>query len=436
MTRRTSEDVSHGELRGPNPDLGAQPLTAAERIAAVEVARRVRLDLRALLEALPERDRGASAMSRALGIDRNTCQRLVAATARGDADERTLVQLPGVLGLRQFVAAVRERVRTDNVQEMVNSATHGVDRLEALIDKLAGSQRRLRQRLEAGVELDLGAPDAPGDDLATRRSLFRAAAAVVGRWSEAQIAMSIIRPEPGNPHRTRTMTVRGHIAHVSRPTAVPLEIGFAVDPRINLGDPEPSPGGRGESPLLTEFCSLPTPQVSSRTVGGRRVHAIDPAETARIGSCDIVLADAVRSDAHPATHRPPLGEVWALITYPTKKLVFDVYLHRDIDELCGASIEHHLWSPQIMLQGFWRWSTRLPGGPKLRVLGPGISSAETEGYARHAELTRHCFNALGWAAEEFVGYRCEVAFPAWRTGFCMLFDFAGHEMPASAEQRG
>jgi len=37
---------------------------------------------------------------------------------------------------------------------------------------------------------------------------------------------------------------------------------------------------------------------------------------------------------------------------------------------------------------------------------------------------------LGWAASEFVGYRCEVEFPIWRAGYCMLFDFA---QPGGAE---
>jgi regulator of PEP synthase PpsR (kinase-PPPase family) len=41
-------------------------------------------------------------MSRALEVDRNTCQRIVAATGRGDADAMLLVQLPGVMGLGQF----------------------------------------------------------------------------------------------------------------------------------------------------------------------------------------------------------------------------------------------------------------------------------------------------------------------------------------------
>lgn len=366
-------------------------------------------------------------MSRALGIDRNTCQRLVAATARGDADERTLVQLPGIQGLRQFVTAARDRVHGVGVADMVNSATHSVDRLEALVDKLAGSQRRLRQRLEASVDLGPQETAAPSEDLAARKSLFRAAAAVIGRWSEAHVSMSIIRPMKGDPLRTESLRVRGHIGHVSRPTAVPLEIGFASDPRLNMGERSDF---RLESPMVEKFCSTPIPQVSSRTVDGRRVHAIDPAETARAGGVDIMVMGEIGSDAHPATRRPPLGEVWTLITYPAKKLVFDVYLHRDIDEMCSAAIEQHLWSPQIMHQGFWRWSTRFPGGPELHVLGPGISAAGTPVYERHAELTRHCFDHAGWSPEEFVGYRCEVPYPAWRGGYCMLFDFAGHELPA------
>jgi hypothetical protein len=36
---------------------------------------------------------------------------------------------------------------------------------------------------------------------------------------------------------------------------------------------------------------------------------------------------------------------------------------------------------------------------------------------------QHVFERVGWDPEQFVGYRCEVAYPVWQAAYCMLFDF-------------
>src|ERR1043165_5207718 len=82
--------TSKRELAADAPSPG---LSQAERIAAAHVARRLCVELQGVMALLPKNQRSASAMARALGIDRNTCQRLVASTATDNADERMLVRL-------------------------------------------------------------------------------------------------------------------------------------------------------------------------------------------------------------------------------------------------------------------------------------------------------------------------------------------------------
>jgi len=417
-------------------------LTKHELSEAEQLSRRLHSELRGVIELLPEAERGASAMSRSLEIDRATCQRIVGATARPDATPETLVQLPGVQGLRQFITAVERRPLDQAGAERLAATIAAVDRFESLLIELGGSQRKLKERLDANKPISgdgASAPHGAADDPNAREILFRAAANMTGRWSAATLSVNIIRPMPGDSPMTEGARIHGLVGHCWRDQAVPLEIGQTASlrssdegPAFATLDTTPASGSTPGS-LLPEFCSTPLPRVISRTVGPRVVHVIDTDDRPDPGSgrepIDIITAHrATNPDRHPATLKPPVGEVWSLQNVATRRLVFDTFLHRDIARRCIPSLELHLWTPDVIRHGSNRWSTRFPGGPRLEVLGPGLRAVQTAAYERYPELLTHVFARLGWDSEEFVGYRCEVTFPVWRAGYCMLFDFSGNEI--------
>jgi hypothetical protein len=421
-------------------DLGpsAPPLSDAECAEAELVARRLHEELRGAVNQLSDADRGASAMSRALKIDRATCQRIVGTVMRGCADVSSLVQLPGVLGLRQFIEAMG-RQSGSNAEQLAACAA-AVDKFESLLGDLGGSQRRLKERLQAGELARLQGREQPAyvgaDDPGARETLFRAAAAVTGRWSETTLTMRVIRPCPSNARMTEELMVRGLLGHAARVEAVPLIMGFdthidtagSASPAFSTLDARPASGMTPRS-LLEPFCSSPLPNVTTRSAGQMLVQVLDLADRENHDPVDIVVANrSAQPEAHPATLRPAIGELWSLITFPSRRLIFDVYLHRDIARRCLPSLEVHLWNPDIRQQGSSRWSTRFPGGPKLELLGQGLSGSASEMYSRHKELTAHVFDEVDWNPADFIGYRCEVVYPIWRGGYCMAFDFAGNEM--------
>jgi hypothetical protein len=434
-TGRAEIKVWKGGPEGPSP---VSTLTDAERVEAELVSRRLYAEFRGALESLPEGERGASAMSRELGVDRATCQRIVATLARSETDASTLVHLPGVLGLRQFIGAMSKREGAN--AEQLAACTAAVDKFEALLGNLGGSQRRLRERLQATELARLQGHDRPAyvgaDDPGARETLYRAAAAITGRWSDTTLTMRIIRPSAGDPKKTEELMVRGLLGHVARAEAVPLVIGFDTHadpsdkdhPAFSTLDARPA-SGKSPRSLVEPFCSSPLPKVVTRSVGRMLVQLLDLADREGSAPVDIVVANrSAQPEPHPATLRPAVGELWSLITFPSRCLLFDVYLHKDIAKRCAPSLEAHLWNPDIREQGSSRWSTRFPGGPKLEILGPGLSGCACEQYRRHQELTAHVFGEAAWDPEEFVGYRCAVVYPIWRGGYCLAFDFAGNEM--------
>jgi hypothetical protein len=186
-------------------------LTSDEQSEADQVARRLLDELRAAITLLPSSEQSASAMSRALSLDRATCQRLVASTRRLDAGIEALVQLPGVRGLQQFVVQLREHLGLERTQQAAAGVTAAIERLEELTGKLGGSQRVLRARLastRAGARVGEILVRGGADDTSIRSSLFDSATAITGRWSETAAYISIVRPVPGDPDKTEAIRCR------------------------------------------------------------------------------------------------------------------------------------------------------------------------------------------------------------------------------------
>lgn len=408
---------------------GESRLAERDLAAADQLGHRLHAELRDVLALLPEPDRGASALSRSLSLDRATCQRIVQ-SVRSHPGADTLVSLPGIEGLRAFLAAVARRARTARAREVLAGAGAAVDRFASFLDDLNLSQRGLRELLErTRIHESL---HAPADDPTSRAALFKAAARIIGRWSDVSLYASIIRPLPGEPAKTQWARLRGLIRHHWRSSAVPLEIGGTASlqtaphgPALTTLDATPASGNTPTS-LLTDFCSRPLPRVTSRAEGSRVTHVIDTDSHDGRGPVDIVMAHrSARPDPDPATLSPQVGEVWSPQHVPARRMVFDTFLHRDIARRCIPSLEVHLYMPDISLRhDAARWSTRIPAAPRLEVLGQGPRAAATPAYARYPDLLSHTFTALAWDPSEFVGFRCEVEYPLWRAGYVMLFDFA------------
>jgi hypothetical protein len=389
------------------------------------VARRLQEELRALLDELPVEERGASALSRRLGLDRATCQRAVAAAEAGAADASLLTRTPGVRGLRQLVEAL---ARAGAAVGPVAEAEAAIQQFAELLKSVGGSQSRLGRRLELTA-----ASSSPATDEGARRrhreQLFEAALGVTGRFSDISIAVFMYRPVPGEPDRMEAVVVSGLIGHSARPDAVPLilqaesrESGSAERRDFRTLDEAPA-RGRTPSAVMENFSSRPLPLVTSSGPGGLLVQSVDPAVASKT-PVDLVIARRPGgSSPHPATESPPLHEVWTLQHFPARHLIVDVLLHRDLATCSIPSAELHLVRPGFEEQVGHRWMTRFPESPRLEVLGADLRGANPSPWPRQRDLLLHSLEQVGWPADEMVGYRLEEPFPVWRAGYLVSLDF-------------
>lgn len=409
-------------------DQAQMPLSTndmAELLTAIET---LRIEIRSFLSALPVEGQSASGLARLLRVERTTCQRLVFSAMQPAGDVKLAAALPGVQGLRMVITrATTVFSRQAGLRDVARQLSAAVDAYERLIRRLAGSRARLLSRLAAPGSRAMS-DRAATDPTSAREQLFEAAAELSGRQSDQWLAVHLYEPT-ANPDRLVQTRAHGLLGHVARPDAVPLTFhAFATAPpsaekNDDLGRFLPlAPAADDDVPaeVLRQFTSDPPPVVRSKQPQEFLVQTLDRQPSAAAEPFDIVFG-MTGVMAHPGRYAPFLEEVWALVNFPVRRLLLDVYLHREIARGCIPGLDVHLWRPDFASQAGERWQTRFPTGPTLQVLG--ASPQPPAAYPRYGELLDTLLQARGATRQQFVGYRCEVEFPMWRTGYRMTFDF-------------
>lgn len=407
------------------------PLTARDRAAAERAAQRLRSELRLLLSHLPEGQRQVSAMSRALGVERTTCQRIVSALQKQDGDLELLVALPGVQALRNLLGALRAKGVDEDDSAAAEAA---IDEYHRVLRGCGRSKSEFVRRLgltpvDAQEAMALGPMSQLSQEQA-REMHFNASVEVTGRWSEVRTGLCLIRPCPDDATQTEMIQTMGFIGHQSFPEALPfmvwagMEKGFdAPDKKLFSTLTAEPVSGHSPHVLLADYCSEPLPSVTVRRSADVVEYLVDLQQTSRGKPVDIVLGHQLaQRTKHPALRDPPIEEAWFLMPYPARWLVFDIYLHRDLARCCIASLSAHAW-PMNMDTRLDRWSTQLPHSPRMQILGNGPHNAHCDVYPAQRDLAFALFREVNWPADEFVGHRCEMSYPIWRIGYRTLLDY-------------
>ena len=402
------------------------PLDETEREAVTRAVSTLRSELRALVGSLPVEGQTASGMARLLGVERTTCQRVVSAITPPDAGLELVSQLPGTRGLRMLVDAAEAAGPDGATLASTRSAIRAYDEL---IRRLAGSQTKLIKRVERTLPGEVGSDGVTGRDEQARAMLFESAEQLTGRSSELWLAVHLFTPDREHPGLVLDTRAHGLVGHRAAADAVPLTFHIFGDDLGEDDDHEPRAGhfrpliaGQRDA-LLPDFSTDPPPIVRAKSPGEAVVQTIEPSPgTARSSPIDLVfgLDGAI---THPATREHRVEEIWALVNFPVRRLLFDVFLHRDLARACIPALDNHLWRPDFASQVGERWQTRFWRSPQLTVLPAGLEHARTDAYKRYAELVRTLFEARGANPADYVGYRCDVAYPIWRTGYRLSLDF-------------
>lgn len=392
-------------------------------------------DFDALIGSFPSEARGASEMSRWLGVSRPVCQRLVAAVRRVQDGADVVAALPGLKGLIEVV----ERARRKKCDETaVGNAARAAERYAELIERCGGSQAELI-RLAGRVKREAG-PEEPGS-IGARRAMFEAARAITDRWAECKFSLVALRPMPEDGAYVEHAAVTGYAGLNGGSKAQPLcqhsrlasglEGDTGTSPQRSLKDGRPLQGATGQT-LVPEFCARPLPRVSLRRASSGLLQVIEVS-----GAGDVVLADRSWGGQHPRLSDPPVVNVSALVDPPCKAIVNVIMLHRELARECVGTAGCYLLGARgttasavgqdgqvSSRRPTERWFDRTPETVVMEELGSGVSRLGEVGYPKLEALTRYMFDEVGWPADEFIAYRVAVEYPVWSTEYLMSFDFA------------
>ncbi|MCP4837097.1 MAG: hypothetical protein GY895_20300, partial [Phycisphaera sp.] len=300
-------------------------LTARSIRDADEVACRLQNALMPLLQSPPVRGKRAATLAGELDVGRMTCQRIMKlAKIPDDADSfgpELLAELPGVGGLREFMEAL---IKAGTPRASLAEAFAAITAFEVFLRDLGLSQTGF------AAALTLFHDTTDPDRLRERRSrLFEATSAITGQSADLTTSMMAIRPSRHRSFNYEQVAIRGYAGMRASGSAMPirLPINMAFSDFRNVTSDE---AAREPQRLIESFCTRPLPSIDTRVIKSEHLaHIVDPEHIPQGESFDCF---AIQHNRWNIDEPGPHKAIWLYVDYPTRHCIFDMYLHRSMEE--------------------------------------------------------------------------------------------------------
>ena len=370
-------------------------------------------------------------LARAFGLDRKLAWKL-SNLITGDGPDGAARYVPGEQGLRLFMDAARRRGAASALLRKCEQAS-------ATYRNLIRAHAGDRDSLDVLVNGLRGQPDDATEpaiiDLATRRSAYRAGAAIWGVRARAQYRAEFLKVSDKAVHLLDAMTVRGMVnVQRMRPGArwTLFRGGWVTDTSaqsstVPLRRPI-DPGSMSSSgvPLLGKYCSPAEPGVVRKAAPGSLGAAfaddvLEPGPVGPAGEVTVVTADRVeRAVPRWASQSGQLGQVATRVRTPVEWLVMDIYCQRDVIDLRRASaevlndIDGTDVAPETM--------ARLPCEVETEWFPRQCSSWELKEASHYGPMVRDVLTKVGWDPEAFELLRVRVQYPVIPSAVIVKFN--------------
>lgn len=395
------------------------------------VGDRLRASFRSLVDGFPPGARSISGMSRWLNLHKATCQRIVEGIDPSRDGLTAFARFPGTEGMRNHVAAARDHGVSAT---LIESAIDAITEYESLLANYGHTQRGLVRIIESLRRESAGPEGQPDRELAEdqRKSLFDGAKRVTGEEIRGKGVVVIIRPRPGQPSRLEA-TMYSHLSGVRRHTFSRPIVSFMYSGFWSQsGDSRPSGIAPEHLPfrIVEEFT---TAGLSTDTIGAKDAKTIVtvdldkvPSDGDGLGPADACLEFSSVEVPNPLWDAQLRLNVASRISSPTRAMVLDIYLHHAIASSVVPVVGCYALSapPGDSPDGGPDecWYERFPDNPTLAQLGRASEPRPRSILPRQHELIQHAFTCnSGLNPAEFLGYRCEVAYPIWQSEYRVYF---------------
>jgi hypothetical protein len=404
------DDTSIGTTTG-EPDL-------RNRLAAIGT--RLSRSLGTVLQALPGAPLGPADLARATGIDKVLASRVLKAAKHPDPIA-VLHHIPGPDPLRRLLrGALRRKVPS----ELVAAAENAIEEFGSLMRSEVGNRSALEAMISGWI------PEVREEfELRRKQTAFRAVSELKGSLAAVNLATAILHPSDDGVHidvvwifgllGLQRLRANAAVKFASRRFA-----GNEAPRLPQTLDGVPVEGLDGLR--LDEFCSSPPAALNVHHVGEVVQYTLADQGFGLRAATDLVFAEVnlrempryVPADQKRKRH------VFAEVGTPSRFLLFDTFLHQQLTT--GHDPELILYDTTLEgvadINDPARDIDRLDLCETIQNLGLGIPRLRTAEVPRYEALLELVFRKLGWRAEEFRAYRCEIHYPPHGAQVAMAWD--------------
>lgn len=357
------------------------------------------------------------------GVGKDLSYRILKAT-QADDPIAVVHLIPGPAPLRQLVRAAAGRKGVDRAA--VADAEAAIEAFDHLIRVEAGDRTTLDSMLAGWL------PEARQKvELLSKQAVFRGLSQIKGISADALVETALVHPAgDGENHDGVIVQILRGLRRWRHDAAVRF-----VSRRIHPNDAE-SPAlqldGRAvegiRDLILPEFSTVAASDITIHRTRATESYAVRVEEVGRRSERELVTAEYLPG-CLPRYRVPGVSRRSAMFSevhVPTKLLVFDLLLHRDVqpEQQPELAIFDTTLNGAADVNDPSRQVDRLPFVEHVLPLGQGISGLRIVEAPRYVDVLRTALGRRGWNAEEFRGYRCRIEYPLYGSQVSLIFDRA------------
>ncbi len=382
---------------------------------------------RQLLEALPANAQGISALARFLNLPKGTCQRVVEGATSSKDGLHAFARFPGPEALRSVAEACARTLPDDPaVIAAADGALSATAKFASTLEEQGVSQRGLIDAIAKARANDAGSAVREDRQRTERRALFTAAANVTGEHLDAKLAVGVYLPS----ERAGRMRVQVALAFRgirrepgARPVVPFIYAGYWEHPAPPIRTaPAGTPGG-AQWEVIDE---LSTAGLRAERIAGEQDRTLLVVDTEHVPmtkrGVDIAMRFSSDAPLDPRGSSVARLVPSVRIMQPTRVLVHDMYIHRDL--LDGRKPRAACFSlsapPGDGPGGSYQdcWYERFPD----KVAASRLKrSPLADTYADVLEtLAAQAVGDVDPTA--LVAFRSTVAYPLWQSEYRVYFD--------------
>lgn len=381
--------------------------------------------LNRVMAAVPGAPVGPVKLARAIGIDKVLASRALKAASSSDPIA-ALKLMPGPDPLRRLSqAAGKKGVSTELVKEL----DQAVSEFDELIRNEAGDRSALDAILASWL------PDARFEfELRRKQAAYRAMSQLKGSSADVLLASVFFTPSKDDPEKLDLVWVMGMLGLQRVRPGSPIKYASRRLSIDSITQAPRQPTSLDGTPVddfsglrLDQFCSKPLASIEVQRVG-EVVHYLlgDDAAYGPHSGIDLVFGEMNRRELPryvPAQTPPRQRFAFAEISIPSKRLVFDAYVHREIlTSQPSLSIYDTAFDGTANVNDRTRDIDKLDLQEKITQLGNGFLRSRCAEAPWYADLLSMVSSKLEVDPSQMTGWRTEIDYPIYGTQVAMAWD--------------